>query len=111
MATFTYTPDFGATQTKRPRVNSIRFADGYEQRTTYGINTNPQEWNLTFAMRDDTEAGAIDAFLTARNAVEAFDWTPPGGSAGKYICREWSKTLDRNNLSTISAKFEQVFDL
>lgn len=111
MATFTYTADFGASQMKRPRVNAIRFGDSYEQRTTYGINTNPSEWSLTFAMRDDTEAGEIDAFLTARNGIEAFDWTPPGGSAGKYICREWSKTLDRNNLNTISAKFEQVYDL
>lgn len=111
MATFTYTPDFGASQTKRPRVNSMRFSDGYEQRATFGINTNPQEWSLTFAMRTDSEASAIDAFLEARKGVESFDWTPPNSSAGRYICREWTKTLDRNNLNTIQAKFEQVFDL
>lgn len=111
MATFTYVPDFGASQTKRPRVNAIRFSDGYEQRTAYGINTNPQEWNLTFTLRDDTEADAIDAFLTARGGVEPFDWTPPGSMSRKFICREWTKTLDRNNLNTVSAKFEQVFDL
>lgn len=111
MATFTYIPDFGASQTKRPRVNSMRFADGYEQRATFGINTNPSEWSLSFSVRDDTEAAAIDAFLTARGGIESFDWTPPGGSAGKYICREWTKTLDRNNLNTIQAKFEQTYDL
>lgn len=111
MPTFTYTPDFGASQTKKPSVNSMRFGDGYEQRATFGINTNPSAWQLSFSMRDDTEATAIDAFLTARKGVEYFDWTPPGSSAGKYICREWTKTLDRNNLNTIQAKFEQVFDL
>lgn len=111
MATFTYTPDFGATQTKRPTVRSVRFSDGYEQRLSYGINTNPGNWALSFSMREDTEANAIDDFLTARDGVEPFDWTPPGGSAGKYICREWTKTLDRNNLNTVSATFEQVYDL
>lgn len=111
MATFTYTPDFGASQSKKPRVNTMRFGDGYEQRATYGINNNPSEWSMTFSMRTDSEAAAIDTFLTARKGVESFDWTPPGASAGKYICREWSKTLDRNNLNTIQAKFEQVFDL
>lgn len=111
MATFSYVPDFGASQNKRPRVTSVRFGDSYEQRVAYGINTNPSEWSLTFSMRDDSEAAAIDAFLTARNGVESFDWTPPGGTSKKFICREWSKTLDRNNLNSISAKFEQVFDL
>lgn len=111
MATFTATPDFSAQVTKSPRVRSVRFGDGYEQRLAYGLNTQPQSWDLTFAMRTDTEAGEIDAFLSARNGVESFDWTPPNGSAGKYICREWRRTLDRANLNTVSARFEQVYDL
>ena len=111
MATFTYTPDYGATKSSKPRVKAIRFGDGYEQRISYGINTNPQEWNLKFAMRDNTETAAIENFLSARNGVESFDWTPPNGTSGRYICREWSKVLERSNLNTINAKFEEVFDL
>lgn len=111
MATFSYTPEFGALVTKKPSVRSVKFGDGYEQRLSYGINTNPQVWNVTFSMREDTEANAIDAFLAARNGVDSFDWTPPNGTAGKYICREWSRTLEKYNLSTIQASFEQVFDL
>lgn len=111
MATFTYKPDFGASQTRQPRVNAARFADGYEQRATFGLNTNPESWALSFSMRDDTETGAIEEFLVALRGAESFDWTPPGGSAGKYVCREWSKTIERFNLNTIQAKFEQVFDL
>lgn len=111
MTTFTYTPDFGATMTKHPRANVVRFADGYEQRVSYGINTSPADWTLSFSMRDDTEANAIDAFLTALRGVESFDWTPPGGTAGKYVCREWTRSMDKNNLNTVKAKFEQTYDL
>lgn len=110
MATFTYIPDFGATKKLSPRVNSISFGDGYEQRATFGINNNPQIWDLTFANRSDTDAQAIDNFLTARAGVESFDWTPYNQSAGKYICKEWSKSIDRYNGNTIQATFIQVFE-
>jgi phage-related protein len=110
--TFTYTPDFGAQVTKRPEVRSVKFSDGYEQRVSFGINTTAQVWDLRWAYRDDTEAGEIDAFFSARRGVDSFSWTPPGSPAPlKFICREWNRTLDENNLNTIAAKFEQVFDL
>lgn len=112
MATFTFTPDFGAQVTNAPRVRSVRFGDGYEQRIAHGLNTRPQMWDLQFAQRTDAEANAIETFLATENGVTAFDWTPPNGSGTfKFICREWSRSLDRANLNTVSAKFEQVFDL
>lgn len=112
MTTFTYTPDFGAKVTKRPEVRSVRFSDGYEQRVSYGINTTAQVWDLTFAFRDDVEAAAIDAFLSARRGVESFSWMPPNELAAyRFLCREWSRSVDENNLNTITARFEQVFDL
>ena len=110
MATFSYIPDFGATKKLQPKVNSISFGDGYEQRATLGINNNPQTWDLSFLNRGDTEAEAIDAFLTARGGVESFDWTPYGESAGKYVCKEWSKSIDRYNGNTIQATFQEVFE-
>lgn len=112
MATFSYTPDFGAALTRRPATKSIRFADGYEQRVRYGINTNPQAWSLKFANRDDTETQAIEDFLTAAAGADWFYWTPPKQSTAlKFICRTWSVEIVRANLNTISATFEQVFDI
>lgn len=111
MATFTYTPDFGAQSAYKPRVRVTRFGDGYEQRVADGINTTPATWPLKFAMRDDTERNGILAFLEARNGVEAFDWTPPfGGSAIRAVCRTWEWTPEKANLNTITATFEQVFE-
>lgn len=110
MATFTYTPSFEATESSQPRVRKTAFADGYEQRVRFGLQTNPKEWGLIFAERTDTERDAILAFLDARGGAESFDWTPPRGSAGKYVCEEWQVTLRACNFNTITAKFRQVFE-
>ena len=111
MAEFTYTPDFGAQATYKPRVRIAQFGDGYEQRAAEGINSRAQSWNLQFNNRTNTEAGNILAFLEARNAVEAFDWTPPNEeTAIKVVCREWAKTIVRSNLNSITATFQQGFE-
>jgi phage-related protein len=110
MATFTYTPSFEATEASQPRVSKFKAGDGYEQRIRFGLNTNPKEWNLRFDNRTDTERDAIAAFLDARAGVESFDWTPPRGSAGKFICEEWQITLSNCNNNQIQATFRQVFE-
>ncbi len=111
MATFTWTPSVGANLSMRPTVRRVAFGDGYEQRLAFGINTQPQVWSLEFRGRTGTEASAIDAFLRARGAVQAFDWTPPGGTAGKFVCEEWSRSVDEPNVETVRVTFKQVFDL
>lgn len=111
MATFTYTPDFGAQVTIKPRVRVASFGDGYEQRQGDGINAQPQTWNLQWQNRDNTETGNIKTFLAARGGVEAFDWTPPNEvTAIKVVCREWSVTSVRYNLNNVAAQFHQVFE-
>lgn len=111
MATFTYTPDFGARVAIKPRVRVASFGDGYEQRQAIGINARNDTWDLQFQRRSNTEAQAIMDFLAARNAVEAFDWTPPNESTAiRVVCREWNKTLERFNLNTVSAQFIRVYE-
>ena len=110
MATFTYTPSFEATEVSKPRVSKIQYGDGYEMRATLGLNVDPKEWPLTFAERADTERDNILAFFEARGGVESFDWTPPRGTAGKYVCEEWQVTLRSCNFNTIQAKFREVYE-
>lgn len=111
MSTFTYQPDFSAQLTVKPRVRVVRFGDGYEQRQADGINNAPQAWALTFANRTDTDTVGIQNFLAARAGVEAFTWTPPDSATSiKVVCREWQKTMNRHNLNTVTATFEQVFE-
>ena len=112
MATFTYVPDFGATASIKPAVRSVRFGDGYEQRLVYGINTQPQTWDLRFTVRDAAETAAIDAFLADAAGKDWFYWTPPNTVTPlKFVCREWTRSLDNAVYSSVSAKFDQVFDL
>ena len=111
MATFTWTPSVGANLSMRPTVRRVAFGDGYEQRLAFGINTKPQVWSLEFRGRTTAEAIAIDAFLRARGAVQSFDWTPPGGNAAKFVCEEWSRSVDEPNVETVRVTFKQVFDL
>lgn len=110
MATFTYTPSFEATESSKPRVRKFQAGDGYEQRVRFGLHTDPKEWSLTFANRTDTERDNILTFLEARNGVESFDWTPPRGTAGKYVCEEWQATLSNCNNNQIQATFREVFE-
>lgn len=110
MVTFTYAPDYGATARRQPRVKTVKFGDGYEFRQAESINNLPEIWDLTFSNMSETDGNAIDDFLIARNGQSNFDWTPPGGSEGKYICRDWGKTYAKGNRITINATFEQVFE-
>lgn len=110
MATFTYIPDFSANLTKRPRVRQVSFGDGYEQRSADGINTIRAVWSLSFNARTDAERDGILDFLEARGGVESFDWTPPTGAAGKFVCREWNASLEAFGINNVNATFEQVFE-
>jgi phage-related protein len=108
MSTFTWSPAPGATQGKKPAVRSAQFGDGYEQRAGDGINSTARTWLLTFK-RLKADADAIDAFLSARNGVELFDWTPPYGAAGKWLCREWTRATPAMVIQEITATFEEKF--
>lgn len=110
MATFSYTPSFEATESSKPRVRKFVAGDGYEQRVRFGLNTDPKEWSLVFANRTDVEAWQITGFFEARGGVENFDWTPPRGGAGKYVCEDWQVTVSSYNNNQIQATFRQVFE-
>lgn len=113
MATFpSIAPTFDAQKSSRPRLRTVQFGDGYQQRLSFGINQNPKEWSVTF-MVNDTNAGVIEAFLDARGVDgDFFDWTPPDSATSyKWTCPEWSKRVIGDNFNEINATFVQVFDL
>ena len=107
MATFTFDVETADLSVK-PRVRAAAFGDGYEQRVGDGINNAPRIWALTFT-RPTVEADEILAFFEARNGVEAFDWAPPYGAAGRFVVREWKSRMISDVAKSISATFEQVF--
>ena len=110
MSTFSYTPDNSAQVAVKPRVLTSKFGDGYEQRTGDGINIRPREWRLTFNTRSDAEIAPIVSFLESQNGIYNFDWTPPSGSAGKWVCEQWQQTVVRYGINDLSANFREVFE-
>lgn len=113
MATFpAITPAYGAQKTSRPRIRVAQFGDGYEQRTSFGINQNAKEWSLTWNNITEANADTIEAFLDARAADGAsFDWTPPAEATSyKWVCTEWDKQINYTGRATISATFRQVYE-
>jgi phage-related protein len=95
--TFTFPASYGTSVTRAPRIKAVKFGDGYEQRQPDGINT--------FA---DV---SIDSFFSGLYGVSYFLWTPPGGTQGKYICKEWGRTIATAVTETVTATFQRVFDL
>lgn len=110
MATFTYAPDFGWTRMDQPNVQSAPFGDNYEQRLVVGAK-DLRTYTLTFSTRDETEATNIIDFLKNERGSTSFGWTPPDGTAGKFLCRSWSRTQESYGLNTIGpVTFEEVND-
>ena len=105
-------PDFGAEKRSAPKTRRTQFGDGYEQRTTFGLNQNPKEWSLTWVNLTTAHADAFEVFFNARAADSAaFDWSPPDdASTYKWVCPEWSRQLTAPGLVRIAATFRQVFE-
>lgn len=107
MPTFTWSPRTSATKEIAPRVRKASFGDGYTQRVADGINTQLRAWSLEF-VRPEAEADAIEAFLVARAATEAFDWTDPNGYAAKWVCESWRRSEMGRGVATISTSFMEA---
>lgn len=109
MSTFIWFVRKGAALDVTPKVRTAVFGDGYQQRVGDGINRQARVWQIESVDYADEDIDAIEAFLVARDGAESFDWTPPTGAAGKFICKSWRRTANDGRWQTISATFEEVF--
>ncbi|HAX27340.1 MAG TPA: phage tail protein [Alteromonas macleodii] len=112
MATFpSINPSYGASKKSSPRVRNVQFGDGLSQRLRYGLNQDAKVWSLKFEV-SEADADTIETFLEARQGAENFDWSPPDETTTyKWICQEWSKSIPYLNRATITATFQQVFEV
>lgn len=107
---FTYLPDFGTSQKYDTKPKLINFGDGYTQRLSFGTHAEQVEWQLPFSQRTNAERDLIRAYLRGAKGETAFSWTPPYGSAGKFVCSEWKTDYASYNNNTINATFRKVFE-
>jgi len=112
MATFPdFDPQYSATKRSQPIQRITQFGDGYQQRTSFGLNQDPKVWNLTFNVKD-SDADTIETFLEARGKDGAsFDWSPPDETTTyKWIAQTFSRYMFESDRSSITPTFQQVFE-
>ena len=56
-------PSYTPTLRVEPRVTTVNFGDGYEQRIHKGLNVAPRVWDLAFNNRSDTDRNNIIDFF------------------------------------------------
>lgn len=95
--------------------NRIRvvFEGQYSQRARTGPNPIGRTVALSFTRLTAIERDSIDAFLSAREGVEAFLYQVPGDDVQRlWSCAKWSVQPERSKLRwSVRATFIEEFDL
>ena len=107
-------PSYSPQLTVENNIITVAMGDGYEQRLQNGINASRRTFSLSFLNRSDTVTTNILNFLAhptkGNNGAKAFDWNPPFGSAGKWVCENPTVTMVSHNLNDIELVFREVFE-
>ena len=107
-------PNLGLQIANRPKKKIVKFADGYEQRITFGLseNQNPRFVNAQFQDITEAQSDTLINFLKARhNDNASFDFTPHNDVIGKFVVEgDWSKTINYAGLASVSVAFREVFE-
>lgn len=103
------TAQYGAVKKNKPRIKKIMYGDGYEQRSSDGINTNLKEYDVTFKGSPD-QIKTVEDFFNARaaNGLEPFLWVDPDGVTRTVVCEDFPRTFDDFGWSTLSTTFREV---
>ena len=106
-----FTASYGSSVSREPRVRSVKFGDGYEERAPEKINNNPRMLNCIFGKRTNVEAKAIEDFFAERGGYKTFVWTPypPYDTVGQFICKKWDVKGNEYNSWDVSALIEEKF--
>ena len=112
MATFPITnPVYNTKINSKPKVRTLSFGDGFEQRLTEGLNQNPLSVNLTFEL-SQTDANTAISFLNARiDDGASFDYTLPSESSSrKFVCYNFPRSIPYLNRVRLTCVFREVFE-
>lgn len=83
---------------------------GIEQRKSYSINQISPEWNAVWRVYDEDAEIINEFFANCARYNSSFWWQPPSGPYGKYICKEWSRSVFDAFVSEITATICFVYD-
>jgi len=113
---FLWTPSYNVSTKHNPRVNVVKFGNGYQQRNPDGLFSSLIKMDLTFDKRSEKEAAAIIHFLKARKAVQSFVFqnlpdlyadSNEDGFEKRFVCPTFNSTFVFFNNYTVTAAFSQ----
>ena len=105
-------PSRGSRLEERAHVVEASFGDGYAQRAAAGLNSVRRSYSAAFVGLPDAGADGADALLALFRrwaGVTPFSFTPPGGTAGMWVCGRWSRERLGAGRSTVRAAFTEDF--
>lgn len=105
---FTWRPDSRAAPDFQQRTRSAKFGDGYAQEAADGLNTETQDWPLTFT---GSKARIVEIlnFLRARQGYQSFYWNTPFGEQLLFKCKSYKPAHVGGTAWQLTATFEQSF--
>ena len=102
----------GISKESKPSVVTSSFGSGYSQRIRQGINTQSDEWTVSFIGQTVSISNSIIAFFEQKAGAESFFFTPPFDSVSYLVvCPEWDIEYTSHISRDIKAKFIRVYDL
>ena len=106
-----FVPTYNSRKTNAPNTRVVKFGDGYEHRTSFGLNQNAKIFNLTF-VESEADADTLTDFFDARAVDGAnFTYTVPTESAMNFVVEGgYTKTNTYLGRATVQVSFRQVFE-
>ena len=112
---FLWTPSYNVSVNHQPKVNSIVFGNGYEQRIPDGIYSTLISINLSFDMRTESESRAIVHFLKTRKGTESFAvknlpaiYQDGDAYSKRFICSTFNSNFSFADNYNIKATFNET---
>ncbi|TEA26239.1 phage tail protein [Candidatus Schmidhempelia bombi] len=107
METFFWQVAPSMSEKAEPKIKTIKFGDGYEQRIKDGINNDLRSYSVTLKVARE-DAQHINDFLTRHGGLHAFKWIEPNTHRLITVkCTSWTSNV-MNTVTTITATFEEV---
>tara|TARA_Y100000310_G_scaffold305692_1_gene346132 strand:- start:1356 stop:1946 length:591 start_codon:yes stop_codon:yes gene_type:complete len=113
---FLWKPSYNISTKHNPRVDVVKFGNGYEQRNQDGLFSGLIQMDITFEKRTEKEARAILHFLKARRSVESFSIkelpnlygdNTAGGLVKRFVCPSFSSNYVFFNNYTVTVSISQ----